>query len=39
MVDKIQELVIPLDYVNAYWLPRAVRDTADYRKERREERD
>lgn len=30
--DKIQELVIPFDYVNAEWLPRAVRDTADIRK-------
>ena len=31
--DKIQELVIPLDYVRADWLPRAVQDTADIRKE------
>ena len=30
--DRIQELVIPLDYVNAEWLPRAVQDTADMRK-------
>lgn len=30
--DSIQELVIPLDYVNAEWLPRAVQDTADIRK-------
>ena len=30
--DKIQELVIPFDYVNADWLPRAVQDTADLRK-------
>ena len=30
--DKIQELVIPFDYVRADWLPRAVRDTADIRK-------
>ena len=30
--DKIQELVIPLDYAHADWLPRAVRDTADIRK-------
>lgn len=30
--DKIQELVIPLDYANADWLPRAVQDTADIRK-------
>ena len=30
--DKIQELVIPFDYINADWLPRAVRDTADLRK-------
>ena len=27
--DKIRELVIPLDYVNADWLPKAVQDTAD----------
>ena len=32
--DKIQELVIPLDYANADWLPRAVQDTADARKKR-----
>ena len=31
--DKIQERVIPLDYVIADWLPRAVQDTADFRKE------
>lgn len=30
--DRIQELVIPLDYVNADWLCRAVQDTADFRK-------
>jgi len=30
--DKIQELVIPLDYVNADWLIKAVQDTADIRK-------
>ena len=30
--DKIQELVIPLDYVKAEWLPRAVQDTAIIRK-------
>ena len=30
--DKIQELVIPLDYVREDWLPRAVQDTADTRK-------
>ena len=30
--DKIQELVIPFDYVRADWLPRAVQDTADIRK-------
>ena len=29
--DKIRELVIPFDYVNAEWLPRAVQDTADIR--------
>ena len=27
--DKIQELVIPLDYVKAEWLPGAVQDTAN----------
>ena len=30
--DKIQELVIPLDYANADWLPRAVQETADIRR-------
>ena len=30
--DSVQELVIPLDYANADWLPRAVQDTADIRK-------
>ena len=30
--DKIQELVIPFDYVRADWLPRAVQDTADIRR-------
>ena len=30
--DKIQELVIPFDYVRADWLPKAVQDTADIRK-------
>ena len=30
--DKIQELAIPLDYAGADWLSRAVRDTADSRK-------
>ena len=30
--DSIQELIIPFDYVNADWLPRAVQDTADIRK-------
>ena len=30
--DKIQELVIPFDYVRAEWLLRAVQDTADIRK-------
>ena len=33
--DKIKELVIPLDYVNADWLPRAVQDTADIRKKQK----
>ena len=30
--DKIQELVIPFDYIDADWLARAVQDTADRRK-------
>ena len=30
--DKIQELVIPLDYAKAEWLSRAVQDTAIIRK-------
>ena len=30
--DRIQELVIPFDYVTADWLSRAVQDTADRRK-------
>lgn len=30
--DKIQELVIPFDYIDADWLARAVQDTADFRK-------
>ena len=30
--DKIQELVIHLDYANADWLPKAVQDTAAIRK-------
>ena len=30
--DKILELVIPLDYANADWLPKAVQDTAAIRK-------
>ena len=33
--DKIQELVIPLDYANADWLPKAVQDTADIRKKQK----
>ena len=33
--DKIQELVIPFDYVDAEWLPKAVQDTANFRKGRR----
>lgn len=32
--DKIQELVIPFDYVAAEWLPKAVQDTANIRKKR-----
>lgn len=32
--DRIQELVIPFDYVTADWLPRAVKDTADRRKKK-----
>lgn len=30
--DKIQELVIPLDYAKAEWLSKAVKDTAVIRK-------
>ena len=30
--DRIRELVIPLDYAGADWLPRAVQETADIRK-------
>ena len=33
--DKIQELVIPFDYVDAEWLPKAVQDTANIRKSKR----
>ena len=33
--ERIQELVIPFDYVNADWLVRAVQDTADFRKGKR----
>ena len=32
--DKIRELVIPLDYANAVWLPRAIQDTEKKRKNR-----
>ena len=32
--DKIRELVIPIDYANAVWLPRAIQDTADSEKNR-----
>ena len=32
--DRIRELVIPLEYANADWLPKAVQDTADMRKRR-----
>ena len=33
--DKIQELVIPLDQVNAKWLPKAIQDTAELRKRKK----
>ena len=33
--DRIQELVIPLDYARADWLSKAVQDTADIRKGKR----
>ena len=36
--DKIRELVIPFDYVDAEWLPKAVQDTADIRKKSRSKR-
>ena len=32
--DRIQELVIPLDYARADWLSKAVQDTADIRKKK-----
>lgn len=32
--DKIQEIVIPIDYANAEWFPKAVQDTADIRKKK-----
>ena len=35
--DKIQELVIPFDYVTADGLPKAVQDTADIRKKRQKQ--
>ena len=31
--DNVKELVIPLDYATADWLPKAVKDTADIRKQ------
>ena len=36
--DKIQELAIPFDYVDAEWLPKAVQDTADFRKKQTDHR-
>ena len=33
--DRIQELVIPIDYARADWLSKAVQDTADIRKGKR----
>ncbi|MBR0205907.1 MAG: hypothetical protein IJQ45_04080 [Clostridia bacterium] len=30
--EKVRELVIPFDYVDAEWLPKAVQNTADIRK-------
>lgn len=33
--DKIQEIPIPMAYCGAPWLPRAVQDTADRRKQNR----
>ena len=33
--DPVQELLIPFDLVTADWLPRAVQDTADFRKNHR----
>ena len=35
--DKIQELVIPFDFVTADWLPKAVQDTADRRRKRQKQ--
>lgn len=31
--DSIREICIPLDFCRAEWLPRAVQDTADWRKQ------
>ena len=36
--DKVQALVIPFDYVNADWLPRALKDTAERRKKEEEKK-
>ena len=32
--DRIQEIVIPFDYIDAEWLSKAVQDTANIRKKR-----
>ena len=33
--DRIQELVIPFDYVDAEWLSKAIQDTANIRKKKK----
>ncbi|MBP5311797.1 MAG: hypothetical protein J6112_03065 [Clostridia bacterium] len=37
--DKIQELIIPFDYVTAEWLPRSVQDTANIRRKSQKQYD
>ena len=36
--DKVQEIVIPFDYIGAEWLPKAVQDTAEIRKRESKQR-
>ncbi len=37
--DRIQEIVIPFDYCNAEWIPKAVQETANVMKARRNRTD